>query len=478
MKNKTLFHNLIFNISYQILLIFLPLITTPYVSRVLGPGNSGIYSFTHSVANYFVLFAMLGQMSYGTRSIAFVASDKTQRSKTFWEIYFIQLISSTLVLISYLLYLFLFDLDHLTISILQTLYVLSALFDISWYFQGLSKYRTLVLRNFVVKIISVCLIFILVKKQEDLWKYTTIMAASILVSQIILWFALRNSIEFVFPRLYGCLSHLKSTFLLFFSSIAVSVYKVMDKIMIGMILDYKDVGYYEYAERITNLPMGIVAATGTVMLSKISSEHNNMATNNYSIRCSLKILIPFAILFSFGLYSIGEDFSIIYFGDEFEKTGYLLEYLGFTTIFLTWGNVIRTQYLLPNKADKLITLSVVFGAIINFISNIVLLHLIGAMGAVVGTLVTEFSVAVIVTLYCYSKLEIKDYLFDCIPFIVAGIVMSVVIYWLGHLIHVSAILSLILKSCVATFVYLAIVLLYWISKKDPILSFFSFHLNN
>ena len=152
--------NFIYNIIYQILILILPLITIPYVSRILGADGIGIYSYTYSIAYYFMLVAMLGLNNYGNRTIAKVRDDKEKLSKEFFGIYSLQLITSIIMVICYLLYVLIFDNSYKIIALIQILYVISTVFDINWFFFGIEKFKLTITRNTIIKVLSLVLIFI------------------------------------------------------------------------------------------------------------------------------------------------------------------------------------------------------------------------------------------------------------------------------------------------------------------------------
>lgn len=184
--------NLIYQTVYQILTIVLPLITAPYVSRVLGPGNIGIYSYTYSIAYYFVLFAMLGINNYGNRIIAQVRDDRDLLNKTFSNLFAVHAIVSSIMIILYILYCFIFIKEYKIYMIIQGIYIISALFDINWFYFGIEKFKLTVTRNTIIKIVTVICTFIFVKSENDLWIYILILALGSFISQSIVWVFLKN----------------------------------------------------------------------------------------------------------------------------------------------------------------------------------------------------------------------------------------------------------------------------------------------
>ena len=266
--------NFIYNSLYQLLTILMPLVVTPYISRVLGAEDIGLYSYSHAIAYYFVMFAMLGLSNYGNRTIAFVRDNKKGLSRKFCEIYIMQLIVSAIVIVCYILYAIF--MSNTIMTWIMLIYVVSTAFDISWLFFGLEQFKITAIRSSIIKVLSTVLIFIFVKNQSDVFLYALIMVLGILLNQVVLWmYAFRFvKIESVSKR--DVLKHLKPNLLLFVPVIAISLYKMMDKIMLGAMSDLTQVGFYENTEKIIQVPMALIISLGTVMMPRIS----NLAIKN------------------------------------------------------------------------------------------------------------------------------------------------------------------------------------------------------
>ena len=153
--------NLVYNILYQVLILIIPLITTPYISRVIGPEGIGIHSYTYSIVNYFVLFAMLGINNHGNRSIAMVKDNKEELSKTFVSIYSLQIIMSILMIIIYSIVFIFIENKYRAFFAIQFIYIIATLLDINWFFFGMEEFKLTVIRNSVVKVLSMLSIFII-----------------------------------------------------------------------------------------------------------------------------------------------------------------------------------------------------------------------------------------------------------------------------------------------------------------------------
>ena len=333
--------NYLGNVMYQILTLIIPFIVTPYVSRVIGAEGIGIFSYTHSIVYYFMLATLLGVNNYGNRTVAKVRDNKEELSKKFCGIYYFQLFTGIVLYIIYTLYVIIFCKDYKDIFFIQSLNIISSILDITWLFFGLEKFKTIILRNTVIKTISVVLIFTLGKSINDLWIYTLIMAGTTMLSQLVLWTNVRKYISIKRIDIQEIKKHIKPNATLFIPVIAISLYKVMDKIMLGAMASVTEVGYYTNAEKTMNVPLTVITSLGTVMLPKISNlvQKGNKDEINRYIEKSIKFVMFLSLAMCMGTIGIAKDFSNLYFGDGFEKSGIIMMYLAITLPFLSFANV-------------------------------------------------------------------------------------------------------------------------------------------
>lgn len=434
-KKSSVKMNLFYNTLYQILLVITPLITSPYVSRTLGSDGLGVFSYTYSMANCFALVGMLGVTNYGNRTIASVQNDRTKRSEAFWNIYTLQAITTVVLLIAY--FIFIFDISPIedrNIFLIQSLTVLCSMCDINWYFFGVEKFKLTVTRNIVIKIVNVVLIFLFVHNAKDTSIYTLIIVGSLLLSNLVVWPFLRQEVDFVKPSFDKIKPHLNQTFVLFIPVIAITLYKRMDKIMLGMLSTMSQTGIYENTEKIINIPNSLIAALGTVMLPRMSylfANGDKKAASKY-ITISMEFICMVSSVLLFGIAGIAKEFAPWFFGDEFQSVGPLLIAMTPTIFFVSWANVIRTQYLIPLHHDKIYVSSVWIGAAVNLIINILLIPSLGAMGTVIGTVCAEGYVAIYQTMCVRKELPVLTYIKNGVYYIFAGVVMFFSIRLIGN----------------------------------------------
>ena len=459
--------NFIYNSIYQLLILIIPLITAPYLSRVVGAEGVGTYSYTYSIVYYFMLLTLLGVNNYGNRSIAKIRDNKQELSKTFWSIYLFQFIMGILMISAYLIYLIFFEREYKNIAIIQIFFIFSAMLDINWLFFGLEEFKKTIMRNLFVKVGTVILIFTFVKESQDLWKYTLIMSGMTVLSQLILWNFVRKKICFVKISWKDIIKHIKPNIILFVPVIAVSIYKMMDKVMLGILSTVTEVGYFENAEKIINIPMALISALGTVMLPRISHILSKGDTNKVSeyIEKSIIFVMFLSFAMSFGLISIGYNFAPFYFGNEFQKTGVLIMLLSITIPFISFANVLRTQYLIPGEKDKIYIKSVIIGAIINITMNCILIPICQSFGACIATIAAEFFVMFYQSYAVRKNLKIGVYIKKSVPFFIKSFIMLIVIYPLNF-IDINVLLRLLIQILLGCIIYGILNLKYIMSIID------------
>lgn len=473
MKKESIKLSFIYNILYQILVLVLPLITTPYLARIIGGSNIGIYSYTQAFANYFVLLAMLGVNNYGNRSIARVRDDKENLSKTFWSIYAIQFALTLFLSIIYIIYVIVYQSEYKLIYILQIFYIASAGIDINWFFFGIGKFKITVIRNMIIKILTTIAIFIFIKSKNDLWLYTLIISIGTLISQMCVWPFLKNYVVKYFPKLCDIKQHIIPNLRLFIPVIAISLYNIMDKLMLGYISTYEEVGFYTCAEKIIQVPVTIIIALGTVMMPHIS---NLMANGNID-ECrrlfdkGMIFVIFMSVAFAFGMANLAPIFSIWYYGSDFVRCGLFMVWLSPVIIFKSLANIVRTQFIIPAGKDNIYIKSVIIGAIVNLCINITLIPKYGGMGAIIGTVFAEFFVCFFQCWDTKDQISFGKYLKIALVFLLIGIIMYISMSYVEQ-IKSNLLVIIMYRFIIGVTVYisLSLVYLFYTKKNNEIIN--------
>lgn len=457
---KSIKKNYIYNLAYQILTLIVPLITTPYLSRVLGAEAIGIYSYTISITTYFILFGSLGVAMYGQREIAYVQEQKEKRSKVFFEILIMRFITLGIsMLIFYLT--FAKNGQYSIYYKILMLELISNAIDVSWFFQGIEEFKKTVVRNTIVKVISVVCIFVFVRNQEDLYKYFIIYVLSTFLGNISLWFYLPKYTEKINLKDLKIFKHLKPTISLFIPQVAVQIYTVLDKTMIGAIVEDKtEVGFYEQAQKIVKLLLTVATSLGTVMIPRMANtfaKGDNEKVKEY-LNKSIAFVMMLAFPLMFGVVSVVGKFVPIFYGSGYDKVTILINIIIPIILIIGLSNVIGSQYLLPTKKQKELTTSVIIGAIVNFILNAILIRKWQSIGASIATVIAEFTVTGTQMYLVRKDINIKNIFKISQKYLMASIIMFIVSLILGTVIN-NNIVSIIVQMISGIIVYFSVLLI-------------------
>ncbi len=402
----------------------------------------------------------MGVSTYGQREIAYVRDNEKLRTKTFFEILIMRAITLT---ISITIFYFTFA-SHGKYSMyykILLLEIIANMIDISWFFQGQEEFKKTVIRNMIVKLISVICIFIFVKTQEDLAIYFLIYVLSTFLGNLSLWLYLPKYVQKVRIKELNIWRHLKPTIELFIPQVAIQIYTVLDKTMIGAIVEDKsEVGFYEQAQKIIKLLVTIATSLATVMIPRMANTFANGEKDklkeymNKSFKFVLLLVFPLML----GIISIANKFVPIFYGEGYEKVIYLIIVISPIILAIGLSGVIGAQYLLPTKQQKKYTISVVIGAIVNFVFNIIFIHLWQSIGASIATVIAEFTVTGVQFYLMRKEIKLLEVFKMAKKYCIAGIIMFSISIVLGILIK-DNLLSIIVQIGVSGFVYIGLLLL-------------------
>lgn len=430
---KNLKQNYIFNLLYQVLSIIIPIIMIPYLSRTLHANGIGIYGYTISVVTYFLLFGSLGVNLYGQREVAVYQKDIKKRSKVFYELFFFKSICLLFTSILFFLF-FCINNQYKTFYMILMLEFLSNILDISWLYQGLEEFKKIVCRNLIVKIFSIISIYIFVKTENDVDIYLLIYCLSNLVGNGLLWISAKKYLVKCDFKDLNFKTHLKGTILFFIPQIAIQVYAVLDKTMIGMILkDMTQVGYYESCQKVVRILMTVVTSLGIVMMPRIVSciSQNKTKEIKIYIKKSFSLVLCLSFPLMFGIIVVSPRFVPLFFGNGYEAAIPLLIVMSLIVLPVGISNITGNAILIARKMQKEYTISVSFGALINVILNYILILKFKALGAVISTVVSETVITFIQFNYCKDEIEFKTLLKLSKNYFVSSLVMFTVCFLIG-----------------------------------------------
>lgn len=454
--DKKIVKNYIYNMINQILLVISPVITMPILSRALGVSGIGEYSYAYAITSYFVLFATLGCDIYGRREIAYVKHSIEERSIKFWSIQLIKGISTFFVIILYIV----FSITNVnrTLLIILSFHLINVPLNIGWFFQGIEEFKKMTIRGIFLKVFELLFVIIFIHKPEDLILYVFGSSFFNFLSFFTLWFDIKKYVKKVPLKNLKWKEVFKENVIFFFPAIATSIYTLIDKVMLGIITgNYVENGYYEQTLKINVVLLRVVLALGTVLLPRIAEAYKKSDEKeiNENIEKSARYVFITSFAIAFGLLSISDLFVPWFFGSGFEKVALLLKASGFIIIFQGLNDVFGMQYLISiNKENKYI-ISLIGGAIINFIFNLLLIWNFKAFGSIIASIIGELSIVIIQCNFIKEKINIKKILFSAKNYLYAGILMSLVVYFITQSMS-STIINTMIAIGIGGIIYLRI----------------------
>ncbi len=418
-------NNFIFNFLAQMVIYIVPIISMPYVSRVLGAEHIGEYSYATSIVSYFTLFASLGSSMYGQRKIAYCRNDKEDLSREFWNIVAFRFLSTILFSLLYLFIIFRF-LGFSAVKLIAVLHTIDVCFDITWFYQGLEDFKQTLCNRLLIKACSFAGIFIFVRNADDTWKYALIVLGSIALGDLILW---RNVPKLVDkPVSINPFGNIKGMWLVFLPTIASQIYLILDKSMIGWITgsDYFN-GCYEQSERLVRAAIVLTSAVSTVIFPRVANLHKTeeMDKIRYYLYSAYRVALMMALPAMMGFIATADYLIPIYLGDGYDLSVSLLVIFSFLLIPVTLASITGLSYLVATGQQNVYTLSVTVSAFCNFTMNIFLIRSYGAVGAAIASVAAETIGASIQIFYCVKKkeLELKNIFVPSLKYFIASIIM-------------------------------------------------------
>ena len=450
--------NYLYNLSYQILTIILPIITVPYVTRIFTSEDLGNYGFYNSIVSYFSLFAMLGIGIYGTKQIA-AASDV---NSAFWNIYAIQLIASILAISVYVIAIFSIPQMRGIIPLILGIVLFAKMLDISWLFAGKEDFKKITLRNTVVKVTGVISIFTFIKSSEDLYLYVFLIVIFDFLGQFVMWIPAKKFIKRPSFNMKIMKKNLHPIVLLFLPQIAISLYVVLDRTLLGLLGSYSDVGIYEQGQKLISILLTVVSSLGTVMVPRVANllfeRKDKEAQNMVKFSFILYNLIIFPMIF--GLIAVNEVFVKFFLGKNFQDVKYVLYIIVFNIMFVGWTNILGYQVLVVRNKNKEFMLSTTIPAFVSVAVNIAVIPLLGYIGASITAVVVELLAFAIQWYYCRNIIN-KNLLFnkDLAKIICSSLVMFGAVMLCKMTLGLDGIIGLIIYLAVGGISYLGMIFL-------------------
>jgi len=469
---KSFAKNYFLNLAYQALTVLLPLITAPYLSRVLGPERIGAYSFAQSVVSYFVLFAVMGTAIYGQRHIAICLAQKGNLKQSFAELVVLRALGVGGALAIYFAAIFP-NADEPVLYFVAAIEILAVAFDISWFYRGIERFEEITFCNGLSKLVGAAGIFLLVKSKRDLELYVLLYCGAILLGNCLQWIYVRPYLQgrTLAPLCLRC--HIKPTLSLFASQFAIYAYTVLDKTMIGLITgsDLEN-GYYDQAQKLIRTLIAIVTSVGTVMSSRIAILWNSREDGKEELQqmvlLSFRIVFALSLPIAVGITIIASRFVPFFYGTGYEPVIMQIQLLSVLLPIIGCSNVIGTQLFVSSGREKLLTYSVMIGAGVNFLLNSICIPFWGGNGAIVASIFAELTVTATQMYLARKEIPLRQVAKLLARYTILAAAMGIVGWGVSQMVGTTPVeMGLIILVCMIA--YAAMLFL----GKDRILSLFS-----
>lgn len=463
MAAPSLRKNYLYTVLIQLVSMLAPLVTAPYLARVLGSEGVGTYSYVLSVATAFSLFTALGFSSYGLREVSRVRDDPTAVSQLFWELTVLRMATTLLTGGAYVL-LCLRMTDRAVYAAAGWLILATGL-DLTWLFQALERFGSVTLRHLAVKGVTVALIFALVRDREDVVLYALIQTGGTALSHLLLWPRVRSLVGRPQAPVRP-LRHLRPSLTYFVPAVATSVYTVLDKTMLGALTgDMTQSGYYESAHKIIRLLMAVIVSLNVVVGVRTSYlfGKNRWEQAHVHLLDTFRFTCALAFPLWAGIAACGDGFAVVFFGTEFAATGALLRRFAPLLFVVGISNVLGSLYLTPAGYRRRSNYAIVTGAVVNLLLNVALIPRYGGGGAVLASLAAESVISVLYVWFSHSFVAVGRLLRIAARYAAYGVGVFLPTYALAQRMPPSW-WGLLAQAAVGVAVYLSLLLVF----RDPL----------
>ena len=430
---KSIKTNLVFSTLNTLLGILYPLITIPYVSRVLQPDGIGLYNFLNSFISYIVLFANIGISVYATKEIAKIRDDIDKRSKLTLEIFSLSILTMLVAFSSVFVLITCVDKIHAQkeLFLIMSLIVVFQPLGVNWFYQAMEDFEYITIRSLIVKVIAFILLFVFVRTKNDLIPYAILVVFASCSNNLCNILRLRQYVSFKnihFSEL-NIFKHLKPCLVLFVLDLLISIYTNMDILMLGIFKTDTEVGYYTIGVKISHLLLAIISTIGMTLLPRFSYLLKEGLYEDFDRLCvkSMNLCLGISLPIVFGLIVIANPVIPIVFGSEYMNSITIVQIMSSIILIAGITNVLGIQILLPKGKEKIVIYSTLAAAVVNFFLNMILIPLLSGIGAAISTVIAEIVVLGVQYFVGFKFFPRNIFSKQILDFIIGALIMSIVL---------------------------------------------------
>lgn len=419
--------NYVYNLAYQMLAVIIPLLIQPYIARVLGAGEVGAFSYTTAITGYFALVGNLGIATYGQLRVAAYRDDRKVVSQIFWELAVLRFLLMTASAGLFLLFIkFLARPENKMLYSVLIVQIMASAIDIAWLLQGFEEFKKIVLRNTIIKLASIVLIFTFVKTQNDILIYALIMNGSTLLGNASIWYFTPSFVDRVPLRDLNLRRHLRSCIIYFIPTIATTFYLSLDKQMIKWFTTTSvENGYYEFAQKIEQMAVTVVTSLSIVTMPRMANLFNMNEIDRLKnrLRQTIRFILLVSIPMCMGMGAVSDYLVPLYLGSGYERSATLLKIFSLLIVVVGLNNAVGKQVLMPVGRQTDYNRSVILGAIVNFSLNLLLIPRFYSVGAVIASVAAETSILLAFIYFSRDYVQLSWIFKASYKYLISGTVM-------------------------------------------------------
>ena len=461
MSSNKISTNIVFNTINQVVNVVVPLITAPYIARVLSAELIGSYSYTYANSSYFVLFGCLGLAQHGMIQTATNRNNKNKLSRLFWEITLIKLMLSAIcTAVYYATFVANSSGINRVLYYIMTIYIVANAVDPTWILNGLEEFKLVSLFNMGIRFFNVCAILLFVKSVDDVYAYAIIMQVSTLFGFCAAFPFLRGKIALPRWRELNFKQHFGPALLYFIPGITHTIFASTDKTMLGALANEFEVGVYEQANKICLLSTAVISSISNVMLPRaVYLFHNDNDPNatQKMLRNTLGAIMLISAPITLGIAAIASEFVDVFYGAGYEKSAPLLQILSFNVWIVSISNVCGHQCLIARDKQHQYNIGISVGAVLNLALNVCLIPLCQSTGAALASVLASVVGLCMILGYGRSALSVKQFLAISRNYVVSALLMFAGIIWIPCV--VNEFITMVIKIAVAAVLYVVVLLL-------------------
>ena len=404
--------NYFFNLCLSISNILFPIISFPYVSKIIGPNGIGKVQFITSYAQYFGLIAALGIPVYGIREVAKAKHDQLKLNTIFSELSIIYFFTSIILTVAYLVSILLvtsFKADF-SLYLWSASFIILSFTSVDWFYEGLEQFKAVAIRSMLVRVISIIFMFILIRSGKDYFWYLLIMVFTNIANNGINMLRLHKAVSVTFAGL-SFKRHFKPLIFIFSTTIATSMYTMFDTVLLGLLSNTHAVGLYTAAVKLSKISLPIVISSGMVLVPGLAK---NLAQKNFGqVQHTLNRSFAFTALLSipicFGLAILAPEFITAFSSEKFLAATFSMRIMALLPVIIGFSYFFGFQILVPDSKDKQMFICVLGGVATSLILNFLLVPKLEHLGAALANVLSEFVVTAIMFYYVKKLYDFKFY---------------------------------------------------------------------